>query len=201
MSYAVFISQPSSLGVLTAMVPASTHSPYEAVNSIRQDFETKLALGTTPFADYLISDTMPIHNLSGLQDLTRVTRMRQDIDKGVLIKEKDGLPNTKFILAPNGKLLTFVGNHTLLAYFLAGKKRLLESPYLALTGTKGLAVTPDELAYFFPPEYREEIASDWEKYTVNWQASGANRLEIRRIRTVAELASEFGKREKGTVKE
>lgn len=174
-------------------------SPYTLVEQARENLDSLKQSDNRIFAEYKISDVAPIHNISGIRDLTQVEQMQGKIKKGLHITEADGMPNVKLIVAPNNKLLLFDGTHTLLAYYFAGKILLGEVPHLIICGEDFSTVTPEEISYFFPKEAREKVTSNWENYAVNWQAEIGEQLETRKVRTLGQLATQLSKRDKSSI--
>ena len=124
--------------------------------------------------------------------------MRQGIRKYRHIKEADQLPNIKLVVAEENKLLLFDGHHSLLAYFLEGRKFLREVPYLVVSKPDYQPVSTEEIAMFFPAAKRGLVKENWRKYTVNWQSSVNNQLEQRGVNNFKELADRFRKRDESS---
>ena len=181
------------------MISSEEINPYKVVEQVKSIWESATPSAENTFGNYEISKILPIHNFSGIKDLEQIGRMRKKIVSGEEITEKDGLPNIKLIIAPNGKLLLFDGTHTLLAYFQAAKKLLKEIPYLLLSGGGFRPIGIEEVLYFFPEEERKRVAANWEKYVVNWQAEKGKQLEDRGVNSVGKLAKQLGERNKRSV--
>ncbi len=183
----------------TSIISSEEINPYKVVEQVKSVWKNAATSAENTFGSYEISKILPIHNFSGIKDLEQIERMRQKIVSGEEITEKDGLPNIKLIIAPNGKLLLFDGTHTLLAYFQAAKKLLKEIPYLLLSGGGFRPIGIEEVLYFFPEEERKKVAANWEKYVVNWQAEKGKQLEDRGVNSIGKLAKQLGERNKSSV--
>jgi len=187
------ISLPAAAGTLVANLEVEQVSPYEAIEAVRKSWKKALKEGVTPFANSELAQLVPIHNSSGIKSPSLVKRMVKTISHGRNILEKDGLPNIKLAVTPEKRLLVFDGHHSLLAYFLAGKKFLREIPYLVLGSTNFEPVETSEISLFFPKASRLLVKENWFRYTVNWQAQEDKQLEERRVENLSDLAAEFSK--------
>lgn len=199
MKRVIIVSFPENKLQEIATIDSILSLPYELVELIRKDLSKLVEEESDYFATYLLSDIMPIHNFSGVRDLNQIKQMQGKIAKGEEILEKDGLPNIKLVVAPNGQLLIFDGTHTLMAYLLQGKKLLSEIPYLVISAEKCAPVSAGEISIFFPVDSREQVKKNWNSYVVNWQAKPGLQAEKREFNSMGELALEFGKRYKGAV--
>ena len=74
-----------------------------------------------------------------------------------------------------------------------------EIPYIIISSENYREVSSEEISDFFPENSREEIMKDWKRFTVNWQANVGEQLEVRKVYSIADLASELSKRNKGAV--
>lgn len=199
MKRVIVVSFPGNKFKKIVTVESVQKSPYELVELVRKNLNNSVEEESNYYDIYKLSDIMPIHNLSGLRDLGQIRQMQEKIAQGSHILENDGLPNIKFVVAPNNKLLVFDGSHSLLAYLNAGKKVLSEIPYLVVAGENLTPITVEEMAVFFPERSRSLVTKDWFKYVVNWQAEPEMQLEKRNVNSLAELARELRKRDKSTV--
>lgn len=186
----VFISLPK--GGFQAETSVEAESPYDVVEAVRQTWQTLLPQSINRYDTVLIGDIVPIHNPTGIRDIGQIDDMAGKIADSDHITEIDGLPNIKLVVAPNGRLLLFDGHHTLLAYYRQGRKTLAEVSYLVIASEDDNSVTPGEIATFFPPENRQKVAKNWQKFIVNWQAPSGKQLEERKVNTIEELANTLG---------
>ena len=197
----ITLSVPGNNFQKTFQTEILSKSPYDFVELLRENLNKCSETKVDNFANFEIGNILPIHNLSGIRDFNQIQQMRDKIKEGEEIFEKNFFPNIKLILTPNEKLLLFDGTHSLLAYFLAGRKLLKDIPYLVITSENFGPVTVDELAYFFPEEDRGKVTQDFEKYVVNWQVEKGKHLELREVNSIAELASQFRERDKSAIEE
>ena len=199
MKRTILISFPEKNLQKLTHLEAVNSSLYDLVELARKIDIEVLGKPNSLFAATHLSEIMPIHNLSGVRDLTQIMQMQEKIAKGEEILEKDGLPNIKLVVASNRKLLIFDGTHTLIAYLLQGKKLLSEVPYLVISAEEFAPVSSEEISIFFPEDSREMVKRDWSSYVVNWQAKLGLQTEKREFISMGALALEFGKRYKGAV--
>jgi hypothetical protein len=193
MTREVLISQPNNGSPLVAEFKLNSPSPYELVKAVPLNQQSFKPSTQKRFSDYLIGEILPIHNLSGIRDQRQINQMKDQISQGKHINQKDGIPNIKLIVAPDDSLLLFDGTHSLLAYFQSGRAKIREVPFLLISSEDFEPVTEEELAYFFPEDYRDKVRKNWKSFVVNWQATAENQLEEREVFSIKELAGQLGK--------
>lgn len=196
----VTVSQPQKKPVLSKTY-LQEGSPYQVVERSRSKWRQGAIQNQDPFGSLPIAEVMPLHNYTGIRDKKMPAKMTASLQKGLEILEADRLPNIKFVVAPNSKLLLFDGHHSLLSYFLFGKMQLTEIPYLVVSGPDFGPITSSEIAYFFPQTFRELVTKNWIGCVVNWEAPEEKKLEKREVASFGQLADQFRKRDKGAVKE
>lgn len=195
----VTISLPNAGFEQVATISLEQDSPYKLIEEIRPIWKHKLENSESYFGHYESGEILPIHNASGIRDHKLVSQMQENLKIGQDILEMDQLPNIKIVVAPNQKLLLFDGHHSLLSYFNLNKKFLREIPYIVISAEEYKGVKPEEISQFFPENERTKIISDWEKYTVNWQAKVGEQMTIRNVGSIRQLVLQLGKRNEGTV--
>lgn len=186
----VTISAPNNTGQLLRVeknVPENS-SPYQIVNSIRGQWPAWPTLPSGHFDDRLISTITPIHNNDGISSLGQINEMMAKIEKNIPILGVDGTPNIKLVVLPGNELLSFDGNHTLIAYAKGGKTKLSEMPYLVISNLDYGPITIDEILPFYPPGSWPLVKNNWKEYVVNWTGDTPGRIEKRRDQTIADLA-------------
>lgn len=160
-------------------------SPYVTIDELLEHQES-LDLKVEQILEPInISEIISIHNATGMRDLAQMQTMIEKVKRGDLVMNNNGLPNIKLVLAPDKRLLMFDGHHTALAYLLAGKNYLHETPYISMSNS-GVPLGTQEISYFFPEDFRDEVKENWLKYTVNWQAP-TEKAEIRIHNTLGDL--------------
>lgn len=196
----VTISLPTFENEKTVKTKLKEDSPYLLVESLPKSWKKLAKEGGNVFGSYEISNMLPIHNATGIRDLKQITKMGKAVKSGKHILGNADLPNIKMVVAPSGRLLVFDGHHSLISYYNQGKRYLSEIPYLVISDNDFGPVTPEEISFFFPKDFREEVIRSWENYTVNWEAAAGNQVEKRRVSNFAELVAALGKRDKSAVK-
>ncbi|MDP2671494.1 MAG: hypothetical protein Q8P13_03505 [bacterium] len=197
----VTISIPTLMGVFVANFTTKKDSPYKIIERIKGNWKKDLTKKKSFFADFSLGEAVPLHNKSGLRDLKQIEKLSEEIEKNTHIYGNRGLPNIKFVLGPNSKLILFDGHHSLLSYYLKGKKVLKEIPFIVVSLENYAPVGSSEIAFFFPEKARSEIVKDWEKYVINWQAEEESKLELRRVKTIFDLGRQLGKRNESSIEE
>ena len=195
----VTICLPNNGFEQVATIYLEQDSPYKLIESLRRNWKRELEPAKSYFGNCEIGEVLPIHNSSGIRDQEQISQMQENLKVGQDILERDQLPNIKLVVAPNQKLLLFDGHHSLLSYFYHGKRFMREIPYIIISSENYREVSSEEISYFFPENSREEIMKDWKRFTVNWQANVGEQLEVRKVYSIADLASELSKRNKGAV--
>ncbi len=189
----ITLSLPDKTSEKVATLTLEATSPYTAIEKIRGQWQALLTEGESAFAKLKIRELLPLHNETGIRDPGQIKRMKVEVGRGEQILEKDNLPNVKLVVVPSGELLVFDGHHTLLSYLQQGKELLREIPFIAVSSKDYGPVTSGEIACFFPTFAKEKVSENWRKYVVNWQASGTQQLEERKVNTFEELALKIGK--------
>ncbi|HUD20527.1 MAG TPA: hypothetical protein VMQ44_00450 [Candidatus Saccharimonadales bacterium] len=177
----------SQARVYRTIIGQTDPSPYATIDEIldrQESLELKIEQILEPLP---IEEILCIHNASGMRDLAQMQSMITKIKNGGLVMNSNGLPNIKVVLAPGKKWLMFDGHHTALAYLLAGKRYLHETPYISMSNA-GIPFGAQEISYFFPEDFRARVKEDWFKYTVNWQ-SPKDKAELRVQKTLGDLLS------------
>lgn len=154
----IVCSYPESNGqarIFRTLVEQDDLSPYKTVDFLLENIESLENAKTEQVVNpILIEDVLTIHNSTGMRDLAQLQTMIEKIKHNRLVINDNGLPNIKLVLAPDKHLLMFDGHHTALAYLLAGKKFLHETPYILLSNARQ-PLSPREISYFFPKNSRE----------------------------------------------
>ena len=197
----VTVSEPDYGQKRIVQAEVDAENPYGLVESFRKIWKTLPPWKGSKFAKFEVAQVLPIHNLSGIRDRDQIVKMTEKIKTGSQVVESDGLPNVKLVATPNKQLLLFDGTHTLLAYYLAGKKFLWEVPYLLINTKSNRGVSVKEIAAFFPEDFRNKVRKDWQRYVVNWQAKQKEQLGTRESWSLKELAGQLSKGDKSSVKQ
>lgn len=128
-----------------------------------------------------------LHNTNGIQSVSRIKEMSKKISCGEDILEPDGFPNIKLIRVSNDEILVFDGHHTVLAYLLAGRNVLEQTPYLFVEDDNHSSVAAHECKAFYGNHADSVHDDEWIRTTINWQAPKQKQLNPREQKTIGEL--------------
>ncbi len=145
---------------------------YETVDFFRKEIflKTKKTINQKKFNEeqVLLKEIINLHNDTGIKSIPQITSMINQIKSGKDIYSDSCLPNIKLVKTKNKKWVLFDGHHSLLAYMACSKKYLNETPHLIISNKTGY-VNDSEIFVFFGAHSQKLKASNWRKYTVNWQ--------------------------------
>ena len=162
---------------------------YECVDHLAMVYNKKKKLcQQTETTNVPLDQIINLHNCNGIQDLSRIRSMLSDLKNGKELFMENGLPNTKLVIAKDGKHVLFDGHHTLIAYMLAGRKQLQEVPHIIIKNIKSGCVVDKEILTFFGENATKLYQKDWREYVINWQASEEHQLCHRVQKNMGELS-------------
>ncbi len=172
-------------------IPVSrANTIYDAVDVFRDEI---LPGGRVERSEAHITERVPLrsivnlHNTTGVRDVSQIMSMLRQIKSGRDVFSSDGLPNIKLVITERGEWVLFDGHHTMLAYMLAGREYLDETPHLIVGDGEGVTVLDEEIHVFFGKHSTELKHRDWRDYVINWQAMERNQLQHRIQRNMGEL--------------
>ncbi len=187
----VAISFPIEGGYYHTSKVVVADNPYQVVDTTRSQWPQWPQTENHPYHQQPLEEIIPIHNPDGIKEINQISKMvNQILHQRKAIFEPDGAPNLKLVVVPGNRLILFDGHHSILAYILSGKKTLADTAHLIISANDGGPITPEEISYFFPENTRGEIIKDWDKYVVNWQAKGSNKIAQRSVESVGDLAKQ-----------
>ena len=134
-----------------------------------------------------IIELLKINDITVIKNIRLIKRMLVSFRDGRHALTTSGMPNVKILKTKNNKLYLFDGHHSVLAYMAAGNRYLHQLPYMQIENKDEKRILDDNLRNFFGEHLKWKRRDGWQNYTINWQARGRKKLQVREQKNMGEL--------------